>query len=141
MNWRLILYLSLFGFVMAFATLLGLIQKSELPIWLFIYFCYSVIILRHTNGKYFLHSFITCILNGVYVAVIHAALFSTYLANNPEIQINYSEIPKFLSPQIIILIFGPVIGACMGIIAGLIASIYALIVEKIFRMNYSKHLV
>lgn len=121
MNWRLILLLTLFGIVLAFAGVFGLPGRYEAIIWLIVFIIYAVIIVRKTTGKYFLHAFLISIMNGVWVGIIHAAFISTYLANHRVIRGIYKTIPLSYHRRIMTVIMGLALGVIMGVIAGLIA--------------------
>src|SRR5215470_1551418 len=117
MNWKLILTLSLFGLAMAVSSLFGL-GIFEFVIWLAIFVLYAVIIAKRAPGKYFLHGFLVSVVNSVWVTAIHAAFFSTYVRNNPQM---VQGTPPGMNPRIIMIIAGPVVGALMGIVAGVFA--------------------
>lgn len=121
MNWKLILLLSLFGIVLAFAGVLGLPGRYEAIIWLIVFIIYAVIIVRKTTGKYFLHAFLTSIINGVWIGIIHAAFMSTYLGNHQVIRGIYKTMPLSYHRRIMTVIMGLALGIIMGIIAGLVA--------------------
>jgi hypothetical protein len=130
MNWKLIFTLSLFGILMAFASVFGLTGKMEPLIWLVIFIVYGVIIAKQAPGKYFMHAFMVSVINGVWIGIIHGAMFSTYAANNPEMMAqSYDKIPHFATPAIEVVIFGPIFGAVFGIISGLIT----LLIVKIMK--------
>ena len=130
MNKKLILGLSLFGIAMAIAAVFGLTKNIEPFLWLIIFIFYAVIIARNTTEKRFLHGFLVSVLNGAWIAIIHSAFFSTYIANNPEMMANYEKMPHFASPQIMTLIMGPFIGAITGLVAGLFAAIAGKLIRK-----------
>ena len=130
MNWKLIFTLSLVGVIMAFATVFGFISETEPYLWFLIFIFYAVWIIRHVDGKYFLHGFLVSVINGVWISIIHATFFSTYIANNPEQMDAYAKFPQSISPRIMILIVGPVIGAITGLIAGLFALIAGKLLKK-----------
>ncbi len=120
-NWKLILLLTLFGIALAFAGVLGLPGRYEAIIWPVIFIIYAVIIVRKTTGKYFLHAFLTSIINGVWIGVIHAAFMSTYLANHHVISEFYKTMPLSYHRRIMTVIMGLALGVIMGVIAGLVA--------------------
>ena len=130
MNWKLIFLLSLFGVAMAFATVFGLSRPIELLLWLVIFVVYAIIIAKKVERKYFLHGFLVSVINGVWIGIIHSAMFSTYVANNPEMMESYQKMPQSLSPQVMMLVMGSIVGAVTGVIAGLFALIAAMIMKK-----------
>src|SRR5437660_5370 len=99
MNVKLIVGLSLFGIVMGVVSLFGLTRNIEPVLWLVIFLLYAVIIARNISSKRFLHAFLVGLLNGVWLALIHSAFFSTYIGNNPEMMAAYEKMPKFAGPQ------------------------------------------
>src|SRR5437867_1789951 len=119
MNWKLIFTLSLLGIIMAVSSLFGLPHNSEPFLWLLIFVIYAVWIVKKADGKYFQYALAVSVINGVWIALIHATFFSTYAANNPEAMEGYKQLPQFVGPQAMMLIMGPIIGAVTGLIAGL----------------------
>jgi small-conductance mechanosensitive channel len=123
MNWKLIFSLSMFGIAMAVAGLFGLTRHVEPLLWLAIFIFYAGWIAKHVPSKLFLHGFLVSVVNGVWIAIIHAAFHSTYLENNPEMLEDYQKFSQYMNPQTMMLIIGPCIGAITGVVAGLLAMI------------------
>jgi len=130
MNWKLIFALSLFGIAMAFASTYGMTGKMEPLIWLVIFIINGLIIVRNAPGNYFLHGFLVSVVNGVWIGIIHASMFTTYMANNPDMVEMEKKMPQFGSTQMTMLIMGPVFGAVFGLVNGLIAWIISKIMKK-----------
>ncbi len=107
---------------MGIASLFGLTGRFEPVLWLLIFVFYAYIIARRTS-KWFLHGFLVSLVNGIWIAIIHSAFFSTYMENNPDMMAGYQKLPQFVSPQAMMLIMGPLIGAGTGLVAGLFAFI------------------
>jgi hypothetical protein len=127
MNWKLILALSLFGAAMGVASLFGLTGRAEPLLWLVIFIFYAWVIASRARGKYFLHGFLASVLNGVWITAIHATFFSMYIANNPEM---IRGVPSGYNPRVLMIIFGPIVGALFGVVAGLFAFIASKFVNK-----------
>ena len=125
MNWKLIFALSLFGVAMGIASLFGLTGHIEPLLWIVIFVFYAWWIAKHCSGKYFLHGFLVSVLNGVWISLIHSALFETYIRNNPEMTAGFQNLPKSINPRLLVLIIGPIIGVLTGVIAGLFAWVAA----------------
>jgi hypothetical protein len=125
MNWKIVLLLSLFGVAMGVASLFGLTRGIEPFLWLLIFILYAWLIARHGQRKYFLHGFLGSVLNGIWISIIHASLYSFYLKNNPEMLQGLSRLPPSISPRVIMLIIGPIVGVLFGVIAGLFAFVGA----------------
>src|SRR5437879_1270629 len=119
MNWKTIFALSLFGVAMAIASLFGLTRGIEPLLWLGIFIFYAWWIAKHCAGKYFLHGFLVSVLNGVWIALIHAAFFSTFIRNNPEMVASFQKFPLPITLRVFNLIVGPIVGALFGVVAGL----------------------
>lgn len=127
MNWKLIFSLSLFGLAMAVATLFGLGVLEPL-LWLAVFLIYAWVIATRGPGKYFLHGFLVSIVNSIWITIIHAAFFDTYIKNNPQM---VKGVPPGINPRVLIIVMGPIVGALLGVIAGL----FAFIASKIVRRN------
>lgn len=130
MNWKLIFLLSLFGVVMGVASLFGFTRGIEPFLWLLIFVFYAWRIAKNAPGKFFLHGFLVSVLNGIWISIIHAAFFSLYVKNNPEMLESFSKLPPSLSPRLMMLIIGPIVGVLFGVIAGLFALVGAKIVRR-----------
>ena len=130
LNWKLIFALSLFGIAMALADTFGHIGKIEPILWLIIFVIYGVIIVRNAPGNYFLHAFLVSVINGVWIGIIHASYHDTYMMNNPDMANMESKMPMFGSPQMTMIILGPIFGALFGLISGLITWIISKLMKK-----------
>ena len=131
MNWKLVFSLSMFGLAMGLASLFGLTRGIEQYLWLVIFVLYAVWIVKHTHGHYFLHGLFVSFINGIWISIIHSFFFSTYIANNPEQLEVYEKMPKFLPPELMMLIVGPIFGLLFGLISGL----FAFLAGKILKRN------
>jgi hypothetical protein len=130
MDRRLIFTLSLFGVAMAVAGVFGLTGRAEPIVWLLIFVIYAVVIARRAPGRFFLHAFAVSVLNGIWIAVIHAAFFPTFIANNPGMLEDYNRMPHPLPPRAMMFVMGPVIGAVSGLVAGLFAVFAGMVMKR-----------
>jgi uncharacterized membrane protein len=123
LNWRLIFLLSLFGLAMGFATVYFIPMMVEPFIWLAIFLICAYIIAKQAPGKYFLHGFLVCLLNCVWITTTHYVLFDDYMSFHKE-----------LSPEentrMGALIMGPAIGIVSGLVLGLFSWIAARVMHK-----------
>ena len=126
MNWKLIFALSLFGLAMAVASLFGLGMLEPL-LWLVIFIIYAWVIATRASGKYFLHGFLVSVVNSIWITAIHAAFFTTYLKNNPQM---VQGAPAGMNPRVLMIVMGPIVGALFGLVAGLFAFVASKIVRK-----------
>jgi len=126
MNWKLIFALSLFGLAMAVASLLGLGMLEPL-LWLVIFIIYAWVIATRASGKYFLHGFLVSVVNSIWITAIHAAFFTTYAKNNPQM---VQGAPAGMNSRVLMIVMGPIVGAVFGLVAGLFAFIASKIVRK-----------
>jgi hypothetical protein len=131
MNWKLIFTLSLFGLVMAFATVSLIPQNIEPLCWLVIFIICAYLIAKNTSGKYFLHGFLVSMVNSVWLTAAHVYWCTTYLANHP----NAAEMGKKM--QIVpghirwsMLVMGPLFGVGFGLVLGLFAFIAGKLKKK-----------
>ena len=119
MNFKLIFLLSLFGLAMAIATVFVIPSSIEPVFWLVILITCAIIIAKKTTERYFLHGFLTCLLNCVWVTSAHLIFFNQYIANHPQEAKMMAS--AHISPKIMMLVTGPVIGILTGVMLGLFA--------------------
>jgi hypothetical protein len=125
MNWKLILALSLFGLAMGVGSLFGL-GLAEPLLWLIIFVIYAWVIATRAPGKYFLHGFLTSVVNSIWITAIHATFFSIYAKNNPQF---VQSAPPGMNPRVLMIIMGPLFGVLFGLVAGLFAFIASKIIK------------
>jgi hypothetical protein len=129
MNWKIVFQLSIFGLIMAFATISLIPEKIEFVFWLFVFIFSAYVIAKVCRGKYFLHGFMVSIINCIWITGAHIIFYSTYIANHPGMA-KMSHDHPFLPthPRVAMLITGPFVGIICGIIIGLFAVIASKIV-------------
>src|SRR5262245_55489850 len=84
LNFKLIVQLSMFGLVMALATVFVVPPKIEPLFWLIIFVTCAVVIARSGVPKPFLHGFFVSLVNCVWITTAHIVFYETYLANHPD---------------------------------------------------------
>jgi hypothetical protein len=122
MNWKLIFTLSLFGLVMALATISLIPPAVEPALWLLIFVICARVIARFAPGQYFAHGFLLSIVNCVWITTAHAIFFVPYLIHHPQM-VEMSKKMPFLTDHTRwqMVVMGPVFGAVFGLIQGLFA--------------------
>ena len=132
MNWKLLLTLSLFGLIMAAATVSLIPEKTEPAFWLVIFIFCAYIIAKRCTGRYFLHGFVLSLLNSVWITAIHVIYCSTYMRNHADMSPAQMHTPAamWMHPRWLMLIMGPLFGVIFGLFQGLFAFIASKIVKK-----------
>jgi hypothetical protein len=131
-NWKLIFQLSLFGLFMAVATISLIPQNVEPYVWLIIFIICAYIVAKKAPGKYFVHGFLTSIINSFWITTAHILFASTYLANHPQmVQMNLN-MPEMMQrhERTAMAIMGLPFGIGFGLILGLFCFIASRIVKK-----------
>jgi len=121
MNWRLIFLLSLLSIVLAIVSILGFVKSSEWMMWLIIGVYCGWQFAGKVTDDFFLHGFYLGILDGVFNSTFKALFFNSYISNNPRMADAFSGLPQDLSPQLVLFIMGPIIGAFSGVAFGVLA--------------------
>ena len=131
MNWKLLLLLSLFGLIMAGATVSLIPEKTEPIFWIIIFIVCAYIIAKKCIGKYFLNGFVLSLLNSVWITAIHIIYCSAYLRNHTDMSPANMHMPASMwtHPRELMLIMGPIFGAIFGLFQGLLAYIASKIVK------------
>jgi hypothetical protein len=132
MNFKLILQLSLFGLFMALATVFFIPSNIEPLCWLVIFLVCAYFIAKQCNGKYFLHGFLTSLVNCVWITAAHVLLFTHYMATHQQEMDSMTKMPAPLNahPRLAMLIVGPIVGILSGLVLGLFAFVASKIVKK-----------
>jgi hypothetical protein len=121
MNWKLIFQLSLFGLAMGIATVYVIPSKIEPAFWLVIFLISAYLIAKQSPAWHFLHGVLLGLANSVWITAAHILLFDSYVAAHaPEVAMMQTS-PLAVSPKVMMLIFGPLIGLISGVILGLFA--------------------
>jgi hypothetical protein len=131
MNWKLVLQLSVFGLIMAFATVFLIPEMIEPVFWVAIFLFCAYIIAQRARSRYFWHGFFLSLVNCIWITAAHIAFYNTYITNHPNIAKMAQDHPFLPThPRLAILITGPVFGIVCGFIIGLFAFIAAKFVKK-----------
>jgi hypothetical protein len=125
MKWKLIIQLSVFGLIMAFATTSLISEKMEPPFWLMTFVFSAYVVAKVAPGKYFLHGFILSLINCVWITLVHIYFYDKYAATHPNTMTMYG-----IHPRRMMLAFGPAFGVMFGIIQGLLALVASKLVKK-----------
>lgn len=128
MNWRLLVYLSLFGFVMAIATVSFIPTNLEPILWLFVFGFSAYSIAKHCDSRFFFHGFILCIINCIYIVAFHTAFFDAYSLAHADL---IARVPQGMSARMFFAATGPVFGVISGILLGLLSVGTAKLQKKI----------
>ena len=132
MNWKIIFQLSIFGLIMAFATVSLIPQNFEPLFWLVIFVFCAYVIAKVCPGNYFLHGFFVSLVNCVWIVAVHIVYYKNYMANHPDVASMNKNMPGVLAvhPRLAMAIAGPIFGVASGIILGLFSLIASKIISK-----------
>ena len=131
MNWKIIFQLSVFGLIMAVATISLIPEKVEPIFWLAIFIFCAYIIAKVVGRRHFLHGFCVSLVNCIWITSAHVLFYSTFIANHPSIAKMSEDHPILPAhPRLAMLIMGPLFGIGFGIILGLFCFIASFIVKK-----------
>lgn len=133
MNWKLIFQLSIFGLVMAIATVFVIPSNIEPLCWLTIFVLCAYLIAKNCTEKYFVTGLFVSLLNSVWITSAHIILFDTYIANHVQEASMLTKMPMPDYPKLMMLMIGPII----GIVSGLILGMFAFIASKIMKKKQS----
>jgi hypothetical protein len=127
MNWKLIFQLSLFGLVMAFATVFWIPTSIEPAFWLIIFIVCAYLIAKRSPGKLFLHGLLVSLVNCVWITTVHVLFYDAYVANHPEMATMNAMMPDH--PRLMMVLMGPV----FGVLSGLVLGLFSFVAGKILR--------
>jgi hypothetical protein len=126
MNWKIIFQLSIFGLIMAFATVSLIPENIEPAFWLVIFIFCAYVVAKVCPGKYFLYGFLVSIVNCVWITAAHCYFYDSYTAHHPQMTTMYAGV----HPRRMMLLIGPVAGAAFGVILGFFSFIAAKLMKK-----------
>lgn len=126
MNWKLIFQLSVFGLIMAFATISLISERVEPVFWVVIFVFCAIVIARAAPGKYFLHGFFLSLINCVWITAVHIYFYNSYAAHHVDMVNMY----KGIHPRRMMLLSGPAFGVVFGLILGLFAFVASKLTNK-----------
>jgi hypothetical protein len=118
MNWNIVLLLSGFGLTMGAASVLGLTTGIELWLWLAIGVICVAILVRRVHRKAGLHGFFVGLIGGSIAPVVQFLMFPAYLANNPQLEGDFAQLPGGLEPRYFVLLLAPLAGLGSGAVLG-----------------------
>lgn len=116
---------------MGIATVFVIPSKIEPLFWLIIFIICAIIIAKKCTEKYFLHGFLTSLMNSVWITASHILLYNTYISRHADEAMMMSSMPMATHPRLMMLITGPII----GIISGLVLGLFALIAHKLIKKS------
>lgn len=130
MNFKFILQLSLFGLIMAFATVSLIPEKVEPLFWLIVFVFCAFVIAKVCTGRYFLYGFFTSIINSVWITGVHLLFFNSYAAHHPDLATMGNNLYYFATrPRMLMLVLGIPFGIAFGIILGLFCVVASKLVQ------------
>ena len=121
LDWRLVALLSMFGLVMAFATVFIIHSNIEPFAWLIIFIVCAIVIARVRSTRRFLHGLLVGVANSIWITTVHLAFFNHYLRNHPAEASMMAASSQ--SPHLMMVIVGPLIGVASGLILGALAQL------------------
>lgn len=127
MNWKLILQLSLFGLFMGIATVFFIPSKIEPLCWLAIFLVCGYIIAKKVPSRHFLHGLMVSIVNSFWITSVHVLLYDQYIANHAQEAEMMKSLP--ISPRLMMVLTGPVV----GVVSGLVLGLFAFVASKLVR--------
>ncbi|MGZ3871452.1 MAG: hypothetical protein ACXVJD_00970 [Mucilaginibacter sp.] len=129
MNWKLILQLSIFGLIMALGTVSLIPQNFEPAFWLVIFIFCAYVIAKVCSGRFFLHGFLTGLVNCIWITAAHCIFFQKYMANHKRMGTMLTDLPASLSthPRLATAIMG----LSLGILSAIILGLFALVASKL----------
>ena len=128
MNWKLIFQLSLFGLAMGIATVYVVPSNVEPFCWLIIFVVCAYILAKNLDKGYFVHGLLVSIINSVWITGAHVLLFDSYVANHAQEAQMMRAMP--MSPRLMMVLTGPLIGVVSGLVLGLFAFLASKMVKK-----------
>lgn len=140
MNWKIIFQLSIFGLIMAFATVSLIPENVEPAFWIVIFIFCAYVIAKTCSGNYFWQGFLLSMINCIWITAAHIAFRETYEAHHPNMLSLADNMPRYLAvhPRLAMTVMGPVFGAMFGLVLGVFSLIASKIVHRTFATRKAK---
>ncbi|HVS90381.1 MAG TPA: hypothetical protein VHE59_00010 [Mucilaginibacter sp.] len=123
--------LSVFGLIMAFATVWLIPEMIEPIFWLAIFVFCAYVIAKVCREKYFLNGFVVSLFNCIWITGAQVIFYGSYMANHQSIAKMSQRHPLLPThPRLEMLILGPLFGIVSGLILGLFSFIASKLVSK-----------
>ena len=119
MSWGLIFKLSMFGLVMAIATVFWIPSNVEPYFWLVIFLICGYVIGRSAQKPFFT-GLLLGLVNCVWITGAHIIFSVQYLESHPAEAAMMRTTPLPGSPRLMMAVTGPVVGVISGVILGLL---------------------
>jgi hypothetical protein len=116
MDWKLIFALSGFGLAIGVATVFVIPSNLEPAFWLLIFLVCAYLIARRRADRFFLHGLCVSLVNSVWITAAHVLLFDRYIAGHAQEAAMMKSVPE--SPRVMMVLFGPIVGAISGVVLG-----------------------
>jgi hypothetical protein len=132
MNWKIIFQLSIFGLIMAFATVSLIPEKVEPAFWVVIFIFCAYVIAKVCARLYFWNGFFVSMVNCIWITAVHIYFRQTYQSHHPDMASMGAHLPASLAshPRMAMAIMGPIFGAGFGIVLGIFSLIASQLVKK-----------
>ncbi|MCH7548214.1 MAG: hypothetical protein IH969_01540 [Candidatus Krumholzibacteriota bacterium] len=131
MNWRLILYLSLFGPLIGGLKVFGLLPRGmELFAWLVVTVFCSIVIGRQPGLKHFANGAVVGFISGATETLIQGLFAATLVSNNPWIVSEFADMPEGFDTQFFIMMLVPFIGVTSAFAGGFLAHLAARVMKR-----------
>ncbi len=121
MNHKIILNLSLFGFVLGSANIMGLPGENEWIFWFVFLIIASFILVRFVKENLFQNSFLTGFAFAFIIFSIQALFVGQYLENNREFAERAKNFPDGLSARTFFISIGLLIAVGYGGMMGAVS--------------------
>ena len=124
MNWRLVLYLSLFGPAIGSLVVVGVFpERTERFVWLAASIVCALIIARSLDHGHFQHGALVGFIAGSTSTLVQAIFSATLVTNNPWIMETFAEMPEGFDLQFFFFMLVPFIGIAGALGGGLLAHV------------------
>lgn len=136
LNWRLILYLSLFGPLLGTLMVFGLLPRGmESFAWLAVTVFCSVVIARQPELNHFANGAAVGFVSGATATLIQGLFAATLITNNPWIVSEFADMPEGFDTQFFIMMLVPFIGVGSAFAGGVLAHLAARVMKRTRESN------
>ena len=136
LNWKLILYLSMFGPAIGMLMVMGAFPKGmERFAWMAVTVFCSIVIARRPDLRHFAHGAVVGFISGATSILVQGLFAASLVSNNPWITEEFADMPEGFDTQFFIMMLVPFVGVASAFAGGVLAHLAGRVMKRTREMD------